>query len=404
MSLRFSRHKLVMALLASSVLWAPGSHAAYSGVTQAYNQLSTSTDPAVQAFDTDLQALPSDLDRARALSSLAPISDGSLMLVSINNVERGMHLVQDRMEKVRMGYVMPKGSYSAGDWDTGTGGWIQLFGNDINQKDRNGIQGYNAWSAGISVGFDQEVMKQFIVGGGFSFAYSDIDSKMFTNNHVDIQSYQGFVYGSWKADESFYVDALMSLGFHDYNSVRHIVVPGTEATPPGFRARSEGDFGAWQFGFFTEAGYEWLYQNWLITPHMNFKYSKLNVHTLREEGAGALGLMVDYDDVSEAVLGAGLKAGYVAELAGGMEMMPHVFGQVFYDFVHDRQESTASFYGGGTSFVTPGIQPAATGVRLGLGVDFAAEDDWCFSLKYDFTFKHDYLAHGGFLKLRYEWA
>lgn len=399
----FHKKSLTIALLVSSVTTSALADTAYlTGLGNTLDGLTgTTTDPGMLLLIQNLQGLAADPSKYdKAISALAPMSDGSLMVVSQNNVNQGLHMVQDRMEKVRMGYVMPNGTYSAGDWDTGTGGWIQLFGNDITQRKRNGIEGYDAWNTGFAVGFDKELMKHLTVGSGFSYVYSDVESKGLKTNHMHIQSYQGFAYSTWNGYEPYYLEGALSLAFHDYNTHRTINVAG--ATP--IHVRAEGDFNAWQLGFWTEGGYDWLYQNWLITPHLNFKYSNLRVQSLQEKGAGSYNLFVDYDTMNEAVLGAGLRVGFVTELSGGMEIMPKLYAQVFHDFINDRQQSLSNFVGGGASFVTPGIKPSATSLRVGAGIDIALEDDWYITVNYDFNLKNDFHAHGGFLKFRYEWA
>ncbi len=268
---------------------------------------------------------------------------------------------------------------------------------------RNGVAGYDAWNAGFAVGGDHELMPGLLVGAGFSYAYTDVDSKFFTANKLDVQTYQGFLYGSWTPMESYYLDALVSLAFHDYNTIRNIIVPAA-GTAPAINLRANGEFSAWQLSAWTEGGYDWRYNDWLFTPHLSLKYSHLNVHALQEKGAGPLSLHVNYDDVDEFDLGGGLRAGYLVQLENNVTAHPHVYAQVFHDFTNDGQQSTSSFIGGGTNFVTPGLTPDDTRFRLGGGVNFACLDNWLLSVNYDFEFKDDYKAHGGFLKYRKEWA
>ncbi|HET9843603.1 MAG TPA: autotransporter domain-containing protein [Gammaproteobacteria bacterium] len=346
----------------------------------------------------------STLDAAQfqqALSTLIPISDGSIMTLSHLAVDEVLLNISQRLATMSPMFAsMQAGNYAAGDWDTGAGNWIQIFGNDVNHDARSGFAGFDAWNAGFAIGFDKEWWRNVLIGIGFSYAYTDVDSKAAAGNNLDIQTYNGFIYGNWRITPPIYWDAVLSVAYHDYDTNRYIVSPGV----PPINVRAEGEFGAWQGTFFTELGYELLIDHWFITPHINFKYSHLDSKRLEETGAGALNLSVEYDDVNEVVLGGGLRLGYIMEMDYNVQLMPHLRAQVFHDFENDAQISTANFVGLGGAFVTPGLSPDDTTFRVGAGLDVACPHNWYFTINYDYKFRDDFDAHGGWVKFRWEWV
>src|SRR5690606_14165895 len=152
----------------------------------------------------------------------------------------------------------------------------------------------------------------------------DIDSKAFQKNTLDVNTFNGFLYSAYDGCAPWYVNTLLSLAYHDYNSVRNIYDPVTFATPI-ISTRADGDFDAWQFMAFGEIGYDFTNENWVITPHLNATYSNLDIGGFQETGAGPYNLNVQYDDVSEAVLGGGLRVAYVIKYEDGVKIIPSLY-------------------------------------------------------------------------------
>ncbi len=343
-----------------------------------------------------------------AFESLAPIQDSStnqavtqVTNTAISSISGRLGQSTSRAGAFVVG-VQPD-TYSAGDWDTGVGSWVHLFGTSIDQDRRDNVEGYDGWNAGFALGFDTQIAEDIRAGVGFSYAYTDLESKASTNNESDIQSYQGLIYGSYQVTPEIYWDAIGTIGYHDINTKRNIFVPGT-ATAPAVTVRADGEYSAWQFGAWTEVGYDWVWERVLVTPHINLRYSHTNYDALTERNAGPLGLAVNYDDVDEFVLGGGVYLGYYVEMDSEVSLIPNLTLQVYHDFINDSGQSASNFIGGGTTFATPGVEPAATSGRVGAGLDVVCADEWYLSLNYDLQFKSDFTAHGGWLRFRYEWS
>lgn len=391
---------LLLTVNRNSLASSSGTNTALAGVSGALDGLVGTSGPLAPLL-LNVESQPNAAAIEQVLLTISPTSDGSIFAPATQSVLSGMHIVNHRMDNLRVAANSASG-YAAGDMSTANAGWVQMFGSDMDQDNRSGFPGYDAWNAGLALGFDHEFTDDILLGVGFSYAYTDVETKHFTNSKVNIHSYQGIVYGSWEPMDPWYVDAFMSIAYHDYNSVRNIIIPAAGAAP-GFNLRADGEFGAWQFTTAFETGYDWRYDNWLVTPHISLRYSHMNVGALQEFGAGPLNLYTNYDDVDEFTLGGGVRGGYLFEMENNVVAHPYAFAQVFHDFINDSQGSASNFVGGGTNFITPGLEPDDTMFRVGAGVDFACIDRWMLSFNYAADFKSDYFAHGGFLKARLEW-
>ncbi len=343
------------------------------------------------------------------LESLSPIQDSSTNQAVTQSINNTYLVVGGRLGQLRQGptrffiTAAQQDIYSAGDSDNRAGSWIQVFGTSIDQERRDNVAGFDGWNAGFSFGFDRQVDEDLRAGVGFSYTYTDLESKSFTKNESDIQTYQGMIYGSYQISREIYWDMIGSIGYHKVNTKRNIFIPAT-AGSSAVTLRADGDYNAWQYGAWSEVGYEWVWDRIFITPHINLRYSHTSYDSFTERNAGALGLDVNYSDVDELVLGGGLYLGYYIETETKAAVIPNVTVQAYHDFINDSGQSTSNFLGGGTVIATPGVEPASTSGRIGAGLDLACQDSWYLSLNYDLQFKSDYTAHGGWLRFRYEWS
>ena len=240
------------------------------------------------------------------------------------------------------------------------------------------------------------------LGLGASFSDTNVHSHGIGQNKLNVNTYQGFLYGSYQFDNPFYLDGIASVAYHDYDSIRNIVIPLLE--PSSQPTRAESGFHGWQLSFRPEIGYQWQQNNFFVIPHSWLQYSHLNVSDYTEKDAGGLNLLVHYDNIEELKLAGGLKVGIEYEIKKSL-FRPQIHGAVIHDFINDPQSSTASFVGGGTSFVTPGFKPDDTSLLIGANLEWWFKNKQnTINLQYDFELKDDYHMHSGFLKFKLGWA
>jgi len=405
------QQSLIYCAVMSSLLVTTNSYASfdvsnpnYRGVADTLNYIATDVPgiaPTLAPLITALAVTPLE----DALSTLVPAADTSLAIGSQMPIAKGLSAVSTRLSNNRLGlhYPDPYISYVAGDKAYDMASWAQIFGGDINQSDRQNIEGFDAHFGGIALGHEWNIMNDFLtLGLGASFNSTKVDSRGIGRNRLEINSSQGFIYGSYNFDSPFYLDAMASLAYHDYDSTRNIVVP--LAGPASLLTRAEGDFHGWQFTVRPEIGYQWQQNNFFAIPHAFLQYSHLNVSDYTETGAGGMNLFVQYDNLEELKLAGGLKVGLFHEV-GDCLFVPQIHGAITHDFITDPQSSTASFIGGGTNFVTPGFEPDDTSFLIGANLEWWFKNKQNYlNLQYDFEFKEDFNMHSGFLKFKFGWA
>ncbi len=85
-----------------------------------------------------------------------------------------------------------------------------------------------------------------------------------------------------------------------------------------------------------------------------------------------------------------------------VRITPELHAKWLYDFAGDARRITASFAGGGASFVTQGVDPARSSGSIGAKLTIMTPTSWSVSPTYDFETKPDFYGHHGWISLRYE--
>src|SRR5690606_25843164 len=135
--------------------------------------------------------------------------------------------------------------------------------------------------SGITLGNDYYVSPAFTIGGAFSYSTADIETKAYTQNTLDIRSFQFTLYGGFEAAGPWYWDGYASASLNQYKSKRNVVIGNLSRT-----ALSE--FNAWQYAAKAEGGYIFSWGKYQITPVGAVKFSYLDLDKYTESSAGGL--------------------------------------------------------------------------------------------------------------------
>lgn len=291
--------------------------------------------------------------------------------------------------------------YSAGYTSNDRGAWIQVFGNDFDQQEREDISGYDGHTLGIAIGTDWEVGHEDrgLIGISGSYAQTDTTSKMKAGSSLDLKNIQGTLYGSYIWDNNWYVDAFIAGAYVEYDSKRNIQVPGTPRIFRTARAEYEG----WVYGGQLTTGYVYTSGNCTVTPMATLRYSHVEIDDYTESDAGILNMSVSTDDIDSFKAGLGFRLQHRSVYSRAI-LTPEFRAMAFYDFNTDRHRTTSTMFAPVGPFTTIGPEPDELNYQLGIGLVVHTEDDTVFTISYDFEFREDYHAHNGYLKFRYEWA
>jgi hypothetical protein len=304
-----------------------------------------------------------------------------------------------RLASLRSGaqFASSQASGFAGGADANDYGvWMKPFVNFGDQNQRTGIAGYETETYGMALGGDVKVgdSRRTTIGGSFSYSFTDIDSKGAGNAQTDIDGFQGTLYADYTTNE-WYVEGLVGYARNEIDTSRSITAGALTAT---------ADYGSNQFMVNIGGGMPMeIAKNHFFTPNASFQYTLVENETYTEEGAGAMNLRVDQDEVHIAMGIFGARYHTHTEFGGGA-FTPEIRTALTYDFAGDEGQSTSTFNGGGAAFSVQGADVVQLGYTAGLGLSYAPLEDQglTISANYDWNQKTDFVGHSGNFALRYE--
>ena len=315
------------------------------------------------ALDTVLAAGGSTaVNAAEQLNSDAGAAMGAAMAVTggVNNVIAG----RQANTKIAFNTLGKQSGVSTGDAANDAVVWAQVFTSDATQDKVNNIDGYDADSQGLVVGWEAEKAGSTF-GLSLSFADTDVDGKSAAAAHIDTSSVQGTIYGSNGS-----ADWMMGYASADNDTTRTINFGGlTTRTATGNYASNI---------LMAKAGYsfdsiEMAGGVATLTPKADLSWTHINNDGYTETGASNLNLIVDSTSNDVVTARAGMEFAQRIENNGSVTI-PRVSIMGGYDLNNDRAETTSTFTGGGSSFTTQGIDPSNASLELGVGVDHVSDD------------------------------
>ena len=317
------------------------------------------------------------------------------MVVAATTVARHIaHITTDRLASLRT--VDGSTGMAAGNISQGVSIWGQLFGSTGEQDSRDGVDGYDFDTIGISVGVDTETLAEdWVWGLAFSYGDTDVDSNNANTTETEIDSYQISLYTDYEIDQRTYVTGQLGYVWADNETTRHNVggIAGVNAN---------GDFDSDQIIARAELGRSYTHGSAIITPSVSANYMHYSADSYTETGAGTANLNVSTDDLNLFEIGVGVEAAWMNKNSDGSYWRPELRAGVRHDLVGDEFETNNTFTGGGAAFQTEGFDPAQTTFNVGAGVTYFSTTNWDLSASYDFEAKSDYDSHSGLLRAAYK--
>jgi len=358
------------------------------------NALGTALQAAATGGDSNSQTLLGMLqgsdystasEVASALQTLAPDVSGAATNAAFSASNASIHTVSNRMEVARA--EMGGQGIAAGSASLQNGAWGQVFGQNQDQDTKDGVNGYQADTAGLAVGFETAINDQTRAGLAFAYGKTDADS---LNASTDIDSYQASIYGTYAMD-NWYTDAVASYTYNDYNTKRTLF--DTSVANADFNGNQYDIRGTFGYNLGETGGIK-------ITPFAGLAYTYLDVDDYTETGSNAnLHVKNSSVDVLKSDLGA--KFDYPMS-SNGVTYNPHVLAAWDYDFIGDQTKTTSNFSSvAGVTFTSKGADVARNTIRLGAGLDVMTQDNMTVSLDYDYEGRTKFDSHAGTVKARF---
>lgn len=232
-------------------------------------------------------------------------------------------------------YTLPQGGGASADGEqfSRLGGFVNgsfAFG-DRNATDRE--EAFDFDSGGVTAGVDYRFSDNFVAGLAIGYASTDVDLEN-SGGDSEIDSYSIATYATYYFDD-FYVDAIASFAWSDYDNNRRILYPGVTRT-----ATSETD--GRQYAFALGAGYDVMFNNWRITPLARLQYVNADLDEFDETNGLGLDLTIGDQRIESLLSTLGATASYAVSTPVGV-FSPQLRAEWQHEFQNDSRDIKAVY-------------------------------------------------------------
>ncbi|WP_158621251.1 fibronectin type III domain-containing protein [Dyella dinghuensis] len=275
----------------------------------------------------------------------------------------------------------------------GLGVWIGGTANFGSFDAYRQAAGFDSDNIAVTAGVDQRIGTQGVIG--LSLGY-DHDNSDISNDgtHSIAQGYSAAVYGSFAPSEKTYIDAVLGGGGLSFDSQRHDADNGDY-----LQGHRNGD----QWFASLTGGYEYKWNNWLLSPYGSLQWSLSRLNSFSETGDAVDALTYGSEQVrtSQAILGIRASAEY--KESWGV-LIPHFRLELGHDF-QGTTDTTLSYAfipsAGSWNVLTNPYSANGNSAQLGFGSDLRLWGDWLITTEYDYLMQphaHDQMIRFGLKK------
>ncbi|MDD2710243.1 MAG: autotransporter domain-containing protein [Verrucomicrobiae bacterium] len=244
-----------------------------------------------------------------------------------------------------------------------------IFGS---QDDKVDVMGYNFTQAGMTMGVDYRLADEAALG--LSVGYGNVATHIKQSaGNANTDSISAGPYGLCKWGD-FHVNAAMAYTRNFYQTERNIHIPGMELRT------AKGTPGGDQLSGFVGTGYDMRFDDFLAGPVATFQASKVWIDSYTEDGAGALNLAIDRQDVTSLQSGLGWRMQYNWRIKD-ITLTPSAFASWQHEFDQNKRDITSSI-GGGSSFAMSTTDPQRDFANVGCGIGVQVNETISVNLSY----------------------
>jgi outer membrane autotransporter protein len=296
--------------------------------------------------------------------------------------------VADDLENNRRILLAAEGdlsSLSSGDTTAKRSVWGKAFGSHAEQKMQDGFAGYLADTGGAAIGIDTLLDNEWVVGGAFTYADTDVSMRDFrAGDGADIDTYQVTAYGS-RDFGKWFLEAMLAYARQNFSTTRNTGISGIAV----------GDFDGDLWAARITAGWPIaMGQRVTVTPMAGLEWNYLKQDGYTETGGGPLSQTVESESADRLRSALGVRVGTQAEL-GNFTLRPSVHLFWRHEFFNDGIDSTATFTGGGAAFTTPGQDITRNTFNIGAQITMETSKSFQLSIRADADYGDRYSAYAG---------
>jgi outer membrane autotransporter protein len=339
------------------------------------------TATSASVFDTAMKAGGSTATNAaeKITPDVGAANGAALAAIGgVNNVIAG----RQASTRVAFNALGKQSGVSTGDEANDAVVWAQIFGSTATQDKVGTIDGYEADSQGLALGWEADKSGD-VMGLSVSYSDADVDGKSASASHTDTTATQVSAYGTYGQA----TDWMVGYASADNDTKRTINFGGLNRTATG---KYDSTI------FSAKVGHSFASSNtgtWTMTPKVDASYTNIDNDGYTETGATDLNLIVASS--SNDILTARAGAEFTQRIVDGDAVtIPHVNIMAGYDLSNDGASTTSTFTGGGAAFTTTAADPEKASLQLGFGVDHVS-DDSTVSLDLNADLRSDYDSMSG---------
>lgn len=252
--------------------------------------------------------------------------------------------------------------------------WMKPFGSWARQDNRNSVFGFRSETAGMAVGTDAVVGTSSRIGAVLTFADASAKSNSpIAPQRTEVKIYQLVGYGSYSLNSRVDLNWQLDVGTNKNQGTRRINFGALDRT-------AEADYDSLSLHASVGLGQQFsLNDSATVTPSLRADYTHVDTDGYTETGAGALNLDVEDSIFEEMLLTADVKGTH--RLGESWNLFGNLAAS--YDLLNDQAQSTSTFVGGGSAFVTYGLDPSPWIMRAGAGLLKQTSTGYQFVMRYD---------------------
>ena len=324
------------------------------------------------ALGNQLQAFTSATEVRNIAERLRPEANDATPQTILNVTNNLMRIVDNHMTEGHMAGFMgadynPVNHKSQAHKTLGINPGLWLEGVTLYQdQGSNGrVNGYSGNSNGFAIGLDTRLgaEDEWLVGAVFSTSKANINANgTNTGNFTNLNSYQGFLYASWKPGIA-YLNAMAGVGGNDISGSRFVLGQALESSRTAMQYSARLDTG---LPVQTDYG--------TLIPVAYFAYSHLDQGSYAENG-GSAALRINSTALDSARLGLGGKAvipmyegklmGFGGKFKGALEFSA-LWSHEFAD-INTRTNAAFAVAGDALPFTISNVGPGRDSGLFGVG-------------------------------------
>jgi len=324
------------------------------------------------ALGKQLQAMTSATEVRNTAERLRPEANDATPQTILNVTNNLMRIMDNHMTEGHMAGFMGADYNSVNHKSQAhktlginPGLWLEGVTLYQDQGSKGRVDGYSGNSNGFAIGLDTRLgaEDEWLVGAVFSTSRANINaSGTTTGNTTNLNSYQGFLYGSWNPGIA-YLNAMAGVGGNDVSGGRFVLGQALESSRTAMQYSARLDTG---LPVQTDYG--------TLIPVAHFAYSHVDQGSYSENG-GSAALRINSVGLDSARLGLGGKAvipmyegtllGFGGKFKGALEFSA-LWSHEFAD-INTRTNAAFAVAGNALPFTISSVGPGRDSGLFGVG-------------------------------------